>query len=157
MELKRSPLIYHDFIVFDVHLEAVFDNETQKCNFETIPLEIDFDTYLSEEKNNFFNIVLNINGNNSDNPVAGYKFSIVANGIFELKDFEKLKKEKVDQFLLYSALPMLISSVRNYIFNLTSYAPHGKYLLPALDLPALIKQTIESKKQVEEIEEETKN
>ena len=154
MEYKKSPLLFHEFVIVDSHLETVFDTKSKKCVFEEIPLEIDFETFTANENDNLFNVALNITGNNIDKSVVGYKFSITANGFFELTEFDKFEKPKVDQFLLYSALPMLLSSVRNYLLNITSYAPHGKYLLPAIDLTALIKQKIESKKQVQENEEE---
>lgn len=153
MEIKKSPLLFHEFIIVDSHLETVFDAKPAKCDFAKIPLEIDFETFKANENEHLYNVALNINGNNLDNPVIGYKFSIIANGIFELTRFEEFDKEKVDQFLLFSALPMLISSVRNYLLNLTSYAPHGKYLLPAIDLNDLVKRKIESNKKVEKIEE----
>ena len=156
MEYKKSPLLFHEFVIIDSHLETIFDTKSKKCIFEEIPLEIDFETFTAKENENLFNVALNITGNDVDKPVAGYKFSIIANGIYELTEFEKFEQKQVDQFLLYSALPMLISSVRNYILNITSYAPHGKYLLPAIDLTALVKQKIESGKQAEEIEEKSK-
>ena len=153
MVLKKSPLLFHEFIVADSHLETVFNNQSKKCNLEKIPLNIDFETFLADGQNNLFNVAINILGNDIEHPVTGYKFSITANGIFELTNFEEFEQERVDQFLLYSALPMLISSVRNYLLNITSYAPHGKYLLPAIDLNDLVKQKIESNIQVADIEE----
>jgi preprotein translocase subunit SecB len=146
MEIKKSPLLFHEFIVIDSHLETVFDTKSAKCNFNKIPLSIDFDTFKAHDNNNLFNVALTINGNNIDKPKLGYKYSINAHGIFEITRFKEFEKEEVDRFLLYSALPMLISSVRSYLLNITSYAPYGKYLLPAIDLSDLVKQKVDNDK-----------
>ncbi len=139
MELKKSPLLFHEFSILDSHFETVIHDNVQKCDFNQIPIDVDFEIFEAKDNEYLYNIVLNINGNYNENPVSGYKFSITVNGIFELTDIKEDNKSQIGQFLNYSALPMLISSVRNYILNISSYAPYGKYLLPALDLNALIK------------------
>ena len=143
MKAKKSPLKFLDFAIMNSFFETIFPDSNSKCNFEEIPIDIDFETIIDKEKPNLFNIALNLNGNTTDKPMPGYKFSIIAEGIFELEGYEELEKQKVDQFLLYSAIPMLISSIRNYLLNISSYAPFGKYLLPAIDLKDLIKKKIE--------------
>ncbi len=144
MEIKRSPLIYEDFVILDSHIQTIVKDNSVKCDLDNIPLEIDFETLVSKDNDEKYNLALNINGNDIKNPVMGYKFSIIANGFFELKKINEDNEDKANQFLLYSALPMLISSVRNYLINITSYAPYGKYILPAIDLPDLIKQKFEN-------------
>lgn len=120
-----------------------FPESQEKCELDSLPLEIEFETFTDKEKHNLFNIAININCNASNKPIPGYKFSIIAKGIFKLEGYDKMEKSRIDQFLLYSAIPMLISSVRNYLLNISSYAPLGKYLLPAIDLKDLIKKKIE--------------
>lgn len=154
MKAKKSPLKFIDFAVFSSHFETIMPGEKQQCDYNKLNLDIDFEIFINTEKKSLYNLALNINCNTLKKTKPGYKYSIIANGIFELSDYEELDKPKKDQYIYYSALPMLISSVRNYLLNVSSYAPLGKYLLPAIDLTALVKQKIESNKQAKEIEEE---
>ena len=146
MKYKESPLLFHEFVIVDSHLETVFDSQNNKCDLSKIMLDIDFETFIMNEKKSIFNVAVNISGNENEPVLPGYKFSIIGNGIFELTNAAQLEKKDIDFVLLNSALPMVISSLRNFLLNLTSYAPHGKYLLPAIDLPSLIKEKVNSDK-----------
>ncbi|MDD3050580.1 MAG: hypothetical protein PHR06_05480 [Candidatus Cloacimonetes bacterium] len=136
MEFKKSPLIFEDFAILESNLTTIM-KENSKCDFDSIPLDIDFDLLINIKEEGFFNLMLKLKGNDVTEPLLGYKFSIIASGIFRLPN-DVNDKDREQQFLLYSALPMLISSARNFLVNLTSYAPFGKYLLPAVDLKSLI-------------------
>jgi len=142
MKYKESPLLFHEFVIVDSHLETIFDSKNNECDLSKIDLDIDFETFIMNEEKSVFNVAVNITGNENESALSGYKFSIVGNGIFELSNETELEKKDIDFVLLNTALPMVISSFRNYLLNITSYAPHGKYLLPAIDLPYLINNKI---------------
>lgn len=140
MEVKHSPLIYKDFLVLDFQLETIESKQNEAFLMEDIPLEINFEILKKSNENDIFNIALNVVGNNVKEPKPGYKFSIIVNGIFSLSPIDRIDKSKIDQYLSFSALPMVISSVRLFLANLTSYCAFGKYWLPAIDLQDLVKK-----------------
>ena len=142
MDAKQSPLKFLEFTVIDSHFETIDPEPNEKCNFNELPIEVDFETFINNENPEIFQIGLILNGNTSETPKPGYKFSIIANGLFELEKSDNIEESKVSQFMYFSALPMVISAVRNYFLNLSSYAPYGKYLLPAIDLPDLVDKKI---------------
>jgi hypothetical protein len=65
--------------------------------------------------------------------------SVEGVGFFEL-GIEVLTLTDKISFLNFSALPICINNLRNYLSVLTSHAALGKYLLPSIDLNDLIDQ-----------------
>ena len=140
MKIKQSPLKFEEFYILDSHFQTLNTNDIQKITIENIPIDIDFDILLNEKENDLFNIVLILNGNIKEKPEYGYRFTIISNGIFRLKDLDNLDINIANQFIYFSALPILINSIRTYLLNISSFAPFGKYLLPAIDLKDLLKK-----------------
>lgn len=140
MEYLQSDLKYHSFSIISSHFDTVAKTPNDTCNYSDLKLEIDFEIFDSNKDEGVFKIDLMVKGNDIDHPIPGYRFFIVASGIFELKSVEPRGEELLNQFLLYSALPMMISSVRMYIVNVSSYLPHGPFMLPSIDLGKIIEQ-----------------
>jgi len=57
---------------------------------------------------------------------------------------------------LYSGLPMMINHLRMYLMTLTGFGPYGQYILPFVDLKALIERKVSKednpKKNIETME-----
>ncbi|NOX46681.1 MAG: hypothetical protein GXO89_06860, partial [Chlorobi bacterium] len=79
-----------------------------------------------------FNIICN------EEEKPGYFFSLGAVGEFVLRNVENMEEKTQKQYILYTALPMVINSVRIFVQNLTSMFEFGPYLLPTIDLTKLI-------------------
>ena len=101
-------------------------------------LVCDFDIFTSEKKEGELDFIVNFNIKCNEEEKPGYYFDIGAVGEFTLKNIETLDDNIEKQYILYTALPMIINSTRVYIQNITSMHSFGPYLLPTLDLGKLI-------------------
>lgn len=150
MNVKKSLLNFRNFVVFGSFFEAIpFDENDEKQKeriLPDIPLEVELDILTDPDDKNLYNIVLEVSGNRSEKKLPGYSFSIACEGIFSIDNQEQLEKDKIDQLLLYSAVPMVISSLRGYLANISSYSIYGQYLLPSIDLQDLIKKKVKVQK-----------
>jgi preprotein translocase subunit SecB len=59
------------------------------------------------------------------------------------------KKETLDEkdckhLINFSAVSIIINSLRTYILTLTAFAPMGKYTLPAIDMNNLLAEKVRS-------------
>ncbi len=55
---------------------------------------------------------------------------------------EGLNDKEIDNYENYTSLIITINHLRNFISNITSYGPLGKYVLPSIDMTDLINQKI---------------
>lgn len=148
MKVKKSLLNLRNFVVFASFFEAIpFEKEQNKGVLPDIPLNIDLDIVTNPDDKNLYNIVLEVSGNRSKKRLPGYSFLIACEGIFSIAEREKFEKDKLDQLLLFSAVPMVISSLRGYLANISSYSIYGQYLLPSIDLQDLIKKKAYTQKE----------
>ena len=110
-----------------------------KQNLHSRPFEIEFDILESEKKEDIA-ITVNINSFslNRGKKTGGYDFSITARGFFTLENIEDIEEDKEIQYILYSALPMIISICRSHLGSITANGLYGVYTLPAIDLPAIV-------------------
>ena len=139
MKIKNSDFNIID-IVFDRFSLEFCPPENHTRIVEVLAsIELDFDFDIQEIKNtNFIAIFLTIKGNHNKESFKGYKFLIHGMGTFEIKNRNEIIKQELDNFLLLSGLPMVISSFRAYLLNITSNFPLGKYCLPGIDLNEFI-------------------
>ncbi len=141
MKIKKSILTLTEFWIVESNLVSILPlNEKQL--FQDIDLDIDFDILEADE---YFKLVLKIEGNKGKKKKVGYSFTIVSEGIFNFT--KKIEEKEMNSMLLFSALPMMIANIRGYLANITAYAPFGKYLLPSIDM----KDLIESKQKTTQI------
>ena len=101
-----------------------------------IPIDFDYNIYTADDKGNMpFRIQGTVNGNwDASNP--GYRFSVTAQGHFEMTEHVEEKREA--QLVHYSGLPMVINFIRSFILTVTASFPYGKYILPSLDTKSII-------------------
>ena len=118
------------------------DSGTVINNFE---IEVDFDIYSEEDNSNHKRVVVSVLGNDFENPVPGYCFSIVAQGTFSFNKNAIIEKHDKDMLLSRSAIPIVIGQVRSYLSSLTAHGPHGLYLLPAIDMNDLLEKKVADK------------
>lgn len=132
MKIKKSILTLTEFWIVESNLVSILPlNEKQL--YQEISLDIDFDILEADE---YFKLVLKIEGNKAKKKKVGYSFTIVSEGIFNFT--KKIEEKEMNTLLLFSAVPMMIANVRGYLANITAYSPFGKYLLPSIDMKDLI-------------------
>jgi len=137
MKLKKSPLILKDFFVLDYHFNFIqpIEEDQFENRFEDYTIDFDFMTKTGENKETLLFTKIGIN--TSDNPAEG--FSIIAESltVLEIDEKSQLAQKDKGDLLYFSGLGIAINSLRNFIANMTSYSPMGKYILPSVDLNAI--------------------
>ena len=156
MKPKESPLKLQRFLILKNCVEAVFvdDLDESDINIDTeegkIPfvpaLDLNFDILDNPLNPDEFAIKLNVRTKRVKYSLPGYKFEITVIGEFYLQERKNLKPERHTQYVLYSALPMVVSFARSEIANLTAKGLFGAYYLPAINLPDLVEQWFNKQK-----------
>ena len=126
MKAKKSFLKFKDFTITKLYYEY-FDIETDDIDIfnedylDNAPIDIEFDLEIYDKSIDFFIIPLKIVINSKKLPEYPLYIEISTLGEFYIENNLKTTEEEKIRFLFYSALPMLISSVRNYIMSITYY------------------------------------
>jgi preprotein translocase subunit SecB len=67
--------------------------------------------------------------------------------LFEFNQTDEITNEDKASLLNYSGLSITINYIRGFIATLTSFAPFGRYNLPAIDVNDLLSQKRDMKKE----------
>lgn len=138
MQVKKSPLILEEVFIIASNFISVPETEESTGALNDFEIDVDFDIYSNDQDADARRVVVSISGNDPDNPVPGYCFSIVAQGTFNYDKESKIRKKDKDILLTHSAIPIVIGQVRSYISTLTALGPFGSYLLPSIDMNHLL-------------------
>lgn len=136
MIIKQSPLKVLDFLCLENRLKFISPIE------EVVPIElfqqyeIDFD-FAQTHNNEHLQVYVKVSINDIPTPMPGYKIFTEAVGLFGLNE-EGLSIDDINNFKNYTALIITINHLRNFISNLTSYSPMGKFVLPSIDMVDLM-------------------
>lgn len=145
--INSSDLVLKKFFITNTTLLNIFPEPGQRLRLSKLKLDCDFEIFTSEEKEFNFMVNFNIKCNEEEKP--GYFFDIGAVGEFTLKNDNSIEEKVEQQYILFTALPMVINSVRTYIQSITSMHAFGPYLLPTLDLIKLIESKSEENDLIE--------
>jgi preprotein translocase subunit SecB len=148
MKAKQSPLKLKDFTVFRSHVDFVFTDDPKLVHLYNLPVNIDFDVFQPEQNEKpirFVEMTLSVN---KTGKLPGYKIDCRVSGVFELEENEKIPNEIVHNLLGISTINLLISNLRGYLRNITSYGAYGPYLLPSLDINELLNTKLEKTKSI---------
>ncbi len=136
--INSTNLVLKKFFIANTTLLSVFPESGRRIRFDRLKLVCDFDIFMSEKEEDKIDFIVNFNIKCNEEEKPGYYFDISAVGEFTLKSIEAMNDNVENQYILFTALPMIINSTRVYIQNITSMHPFGSYLLPTLDLGKLI-------------------
>ena len=136
--VKKSPLALLDFAIRNSQYEFIepTTEDIVEDIFKEYKVYVD---YIIGSQNEHISIGVKviINPENvSKSDSWGYRISVEGGALFDLKE-EGLSDNELRNLISFSAVSILISNIRGYIANLTSYAPLGKYILPTIDVPYL--------------------
>ncbi|MEA3448453.1 MAG: hypothetical protein U9Q98_08415 [Bacteroidota bacterium] len=146
MEAKNSPLRLLDFTIFSSKIESYLPENPEDINLNALPINIDFERLSSddpEDNSKMIKIQIKINPSKKK---YGYVMSFEAGGIFDIAPSSNINKEIKNNLLGISAVSIMISQLRVYIQNITSYSTCGTYLLPPIDINDLIEKKVKSEK-----------
>jgi len=130
----ESDLKLINIRLLNYHLDGVLPSELegQKPVPEHGTPEIDFEI-AKDDENGVYRILLDLR---SVAETAGYSYSIRAAGFFSVSG--SADEEDRQRLVVYSALPMLIGTMRGYLSEMTAHSVYGRYLLPSVDLSRLL-------------------
>lgn len=140
MHAQKSTLILEESFIIASNILSVPEPDDFAGKLNDFSIDIDFDIFTNEIDQDVRRIVVSVQGNDQENPVPGYCFSIVAQGAFNFDKTIKVSKKDKDTLLTHSAIPLIIGQIRSYLSSLTAHGPFGIYLLPAIDMNDLLKQ-----------------
>lgn len=136
MKIVKSIVDQYLFVVSDLTFETV-QKEVNDEELEELTMDIDFEFLIRDNNQRRVDITFDFR---PEGVKAGYYITGKAQGFFTLTNEIVEDQNKQANAVLYTCFPMVISSVRSYIENLTSYSPYGKYTLPGIPIQDLINQ-----------------
>ncbi len=151
MKVEKSALELENFFVIGFNWACVplkdFESELPELPIELI--DIEFEIFNSSIEENQFKISMIVSTNDELNEDdvknrPGYHFTILAESHFKINK-EGLTEDNIHSIVSYSAMPMIINSIRMFILNHSSYCPFGQWVLPSINLNDLLKKKTETK------------
>jgi uncharacterized membrane protein len=133
LRLLRYNIIESAFKTVRLKEDSV-SNVRKNLNNRTYNVEL---KVLEAKDNKSFILKVDVD-NISEETISGYNFQVSLIANFELKDMEKLEKEILTQYILFSAFPMALGLARTHLANNTTSGFFGRYILPAIDLTKFI-------------------
>jgi len=140
MKAKTSPLQLIDFTVFNCSFESIQTDDPKVINLPGLPVDIDFDVYEPKGEVSNLRIIEMRLSVNKTRKKPGYSITLTSSGVFAIQNIESMHPHEVGNLLGISTINMMISNIRGYLKNISSYAPYGAYLLPSIDMGHLIKE-----------------
>ena len=148
MKIAKSNLELIEFVITTCNYKFIEPQEEVDIRevLNKYEIEIDFGKrdIKTEKQAILFNVVVKTTINQTDNPQPGYQIFAEGISVFRLQHPEKLEDKTLSNLKNISALSIAINNLRNYITNMTTYGPFGKYIFPAVDINQLIRKKIEN-------------
>jgi len=151
MKVAESNLELVEFVITNSNYKFIDPREEVNIReiFSKYEIEMDFDKrdIKTEDKEHIFNVIIKGQINQTDQPLPGYQILAEGISVFRIKNPGEINDKTLTNLKNISALSISINNLRNYITNMTTYGPFGKFIFPAIDVNQLIKEKIESQKQ----------
>lgn len=138
MLVEKSPLILEEVFIIASNLISIPAPEGSTEQVNDFDIDVDFNIFNNIATPDSKKVVVSVSGNNPENPMPGYSFSVVAQGVFKYDPEVKVKKKDRDFLITHSAIPILIGQIRSYLTTLTALGPYGSYVLPGINMNHLL-------------------
>jgi len=146
MKVEKSELELEDFFVVGFNWACVplKNHEDNLPDLSIDLIDIEFDIFNSSTNENQFKIVMVVStidelNEDDDKNRSGYHFTILAESHFKITN-DGLTEENINNIVSFSALPMIINSIRMFIMNHSSFCPFGQWVFPSINLNDLLKK-----------------
>lgn len=150
--VNKSPLKFLKFVVLNYNFNFVspLQSEDEISDLSIYELLIDYKIDKDEEKGpDTYHCLLEfkINPEKDDShKYNGYSIKVFSIAWFSIEQKEAITEAEFKNLISLSIPNFTISQLRSYLFNATTNAPLGPYLLPAIDIIDLIQK---KRKQIE--------
>ena len=146
---KSLPLELEQFELLNTQYNFDIRTENEKLDiqelFRSYRVDVEFDHFFDAEE--IIRLFVKITVNDLRRPKKGYTLSAMALGIFKLKIQNEADQKLIDNLRFYSTLNMMISNLRNVMYQITNMGPLGGYLLPPIDILDLFKKKNKAEKE----------
>lgn len=149
MIAQKSALNLEHFAVLQSHFNFNQPKRAPKDNLKLLqsyPIDIDFAHHFEED--GAIRVFVKIGVNQDKNTLPGYILLVEGVGFFRLTNGEIPEAEQ-NNLKFYSTVSVIIGYLRNSLSSMTSSAPMGPYLLPAIDLNDLFLKKSEGEQKEE--------
>lgn len=139
----KSALNLEHFAVLQSHYEFNPPKRSPKDKtkfFQSYEVDIDFAHHFDDD--GLIRVFVKIGINWSKDSLPGYKLFVEGAGFFRLVNGE-ISMHDQESLKFFSTVNLIIGYLRNSLASMTSSAPMGPYLLPAIDLGILFKRKSE--------------
>ncbi len=149
MDLKSKYFDFYDFKVDNFVWHTIPPAPGSKVKLRSLPYQINFDILTKDTSEDEagrhleFLIKLKLVVNPQKRPGYFIQSSFVC--FFRVKNFRKLDEDVVNQYIVFTALPMSINSIRMYLSVMTARGFYGEYFLPPVDMKDLLTQKQKAK------------
>ncbi len=145
MQVENSEdLVLKKIYLTDTNVLCIFPEKGQRIRMDRLKIDYDFDFFTSGPEETAFEFLINLNIKCNEEEKPGYFFETGVVGEFLLKNTDTLDDAVQKQYILYTALPMMINSARIYIQQITSMHAFGPFLLPVMNLTDLLEKMNDS-------------
>lgn len=131
-------------------LNFAFEYEgTEEEDLSSIQFGMDFNVSINKENELLkkLDLLIRINEDESAFRKAGFRLSIDISGLYEFD--EVLDAEQRDKMLGFNGIPMLFSTARGVVAQLTAQTPVGKFILPSINIAEFLRIYAEEEKKKE--------
>ncbi len=141
MKVKLSPLRIIKFQVQEFAHKTIISEDLENTEgFWEIEMykhsiDLNFDQYFNDRD---FLIEMQMHINKKKE--IGYELKIDAFAQFQIQEHSKISDGVKGNLLTISSVNMMISNIRGYLKNVTSYGVFGGYLLPSIDMADVLSQ-----------------
>jgi len=133
-----QELVLKKFSITNSVILTIFPEKEQRVRLDKLKLGCDFEVFTSSNEDDTFDFIINLNIKCNEDEKPGYFMDLGAVGEFSLKNRKSLSEKTERQYILFTALPMVINGTRTFIQTVTALSPFGSFLLPALNLQEII-------------------
>lgn len=138
--IPSKHLKLNRFYITDQSILTKFPGEKQRVHLERHSFDILHEVFQSEEKDGTFDFLVNVNIKVNVEEKPGYVISLGAVGEFTLIKGIEITDKVEAAYVLGSALPLIINSIRISLMQITAFYPFGVYTLPVVDMGELVKK-----------------
>lgn len=140
MEIIKSPLVLLEFSVLKSDYSYKPPTKEEELNFAEIAEKyfLDFDFEIRTAEEDVYLIFTKVIINDREPKLPGHSINLEAVSVFQINT-DNLDESTITSILNFSAPSIAFGNVRNYIVDITSYSPAGKYFFPVFDLQSLVK------------------
>ncbi|HEX2866933.1 MAG TPA: hypothetical protein VHO03_07810 [Ignavibacteriales bacterium] len=137
MKIKNSDLKLDGINILGLSVDFIPSDDVNEL--PSLDFDINFDIMSIQEQGKF-RIIMEIAYNIGKTRKGGYSFYVIGEGNYSFNNFQSKTKKEIDEFLIFSGVPILINYIRSQLATVTASFPYGQFMLPTIDMADLVRR-----------------